>query len=216
VHPERGMVPPLDFIPVAEASGLIEPIGAWVLQEACRQAAAWRAEPGGSDLTMSVNVSGVQVTPELPDVVQRALADSGLPPEALVLEMTESILMNPNEMLEVLGRLKALGVRLAIDDFGTGYSSLSYLHHFPIDVLKIDRSFVDRLGEGTESNEMVQAIVHLGRSLLLTTVAEGIETDEQLEALQRMGCELGQGYHLSRPTGAERITELLGALATLP
>jgi diguanylate cyclase (GGDEF)-like protein/PAS domain S-box-containing protein len=214
-HPTRGLVPPAQFIPLAESTGLINPIGRWVLAEACKQAVAWqRQHPGQTLLTMSVNISGRQLqSPGLADDVADALEASGLSPACLVLEMTESVLMtDTEENLELLQRLKDKGIRLAIDDFGTGYSSLSYLHRFPVDILKIDRSFVERLSERSDDAELAGTIVRLGQSLRMSTIAEGIEDHEQLDALRRMACDLGQGFYLARPVPAAQIDQLLGVL----
>ena len=209
-HPTRGLVSPLDFIGIAEATGLIVPLGRWVIAEACRQAVAWGA---GSTRTlkMAVNVSVRQFDHcDLSETVAEVLAETGMPVDQLCLEMTESVLLSDtDENLTQLLRLKELGVTLAMDDFGTGYSSLAYLRRFPLDVLKIDRSFVDRLGGDTEDVALVRTIVRLGRSLGMLTVAEGIEDAVQLTALQEMGCDLAQGYHLSRPLPAEQAGEAL-------
>ncbi len=213
-HPERGIVPPDKFISIAEDSGLIVAIGEWALAETCRQGARWQqwAAPG-EVFGVAVNLSARQLTPALYDTVTVALADSGLPPAALVLEMTESVLIErTDEVVSLMSALKQLGVRFAIDDFGTGYSSLSYLHRFPVDLLKIDRSFVESVGSpkaSGESAELVSTIVSLGRSLRLITVAEGIESGPQLRALLAMGCELGQGFLFSRPMPGAGIDELL-------
>jgi diguanylate cyclase (GGDEF)-like protein/PAS domain S-box-containing protein len=213
-HPVRGLVPPTEFIPLAEASGLIRPLGAWVLREACRQAAEWQrnSPPRERPLTLNINLSGRQLqSPEVVDDVARALTESGLSPSALVLEMTESVLMDDNEdVLTILKQLKQLGPRLAIDDFGTGYSSLSYLHRFPVDMLKIDRSFVERLSHASDNAELARTIVRLGQSLQLVTVAEGVEDSAQFLALRRMGCDVGQGYYFGRPMESEEISRLLG------
>jgi diguanylate cyclase (GGDEF)-like protein/PAS domain S-box-containing protein len=213
-HPVRGLVPPTEFIPLAEASGLIRPLGAWVLREACRQAAEWQrnSPPRERPLTLNINLSGRQLqSPEVVDDVARALTESGLSPSALVLEMTESVLMDDNEdVLAILKQLKQLGPRLAIDDFGTGYSSLSYLHRFPVDMLKIDRSFVERLSHASDNAELARTIVRLGQSLQLVTVAEGVEDSAQFLALRRMGCDVGQGYYFGRPMESEEISRLLG------
>ncbi|HEV2893714.1 MAG TPA: EAL domain-containing protein, partial [Actinomycetota bacterium] len=213
-HPVRGLVPPTEFIPLAEASGLIRPLGAWVLREACRQAAEWQrnSPPRERPLTLNINLSGRQLqSPEVVDDVARALKESGLPPSALVLEMTESVLMDDSEdVLAILKQLKQLGPRLAIDDFGTGYSSLSYLHRFPVDMLKIDRSFVERLSHASDNAELARTIVRLGQSLQLVTVAEGVEDSAQFLALRRMGCDVGQGYYFGRPMESEEISRLLG------
>jgi diguanylate cyclase (GGDEF)-like protein/PAS domain S-box-containing protein len=213
-HPTRGLVPPTEFIPLAEASGLIRPLGAWVLREACRQAAEWQRSAPRRDkpLALSINLSGRQLQfPEVVDDVGLALSESGLPPDSLVLEMTESVLMDDNEnVLDILRRIKQLGARLAIDDFGTGYSSLSYLHRFPVDMLKIDRSFVERLSHASDNAELARTIVRLGQSLQLVTVAEGVEDSAQFLALRRMGCDIGQGYYFGRPMESEEIGRLLG------
>jgi diguanylate cyclase (GGDEF)-like protein/PAS domain S-box-containing protein len=213
-HPTRGLVPPTEFIPLAEASGLIRPLGAWVLREACRQAAEWQRSAGQRDkpLALNINLSGRQLQhPEVVDDVATALQESGLPPDSLVLEMTESVLMDDNEnVLDILRRIKELGARLAIDDFGTGYSSLSYLHRFPVDMLKIDRSFVERLSHATDNAELARTIVRLGQSLQLVTVAEGVEDSAQFLALRRMGCDVGQGFYFGRPMESDEISRLLG------
>jgi EAL domain-containing protein (putative c-di-GMP-specific phosphodiesterase class I) len=213
-HPTRGLVPPTEFIPLAEASGLIRPLGAWVLREACRQAAEWQRTSPARDkpLALNINLSGRQLQfPQVVDDVAQALEESGLPPDSLVLEMTESVLMDDNEnVLDILRRIKGLGARLAIDDFGTGYSSLSYLHRFPVDMLKIDRSFVERLSHASDNAELARTIVRLGQSLQLVTVAEGVEDSAQFLALRRMGCDIGQGYYFGRPMESEEIGHLLG------
>jgi diguanylate cyclase (GGDEF)-like protein/PAS domain S-box-containing protein len=212
-HPTRGLVPPTEFIPLAEASGLIRPLGAWVLREACRQAAAWQRASANRDkpLALSINLSGRQLQhAQVVEDVATALGDSGLQPDSLVLEMTESVLMDDSDIvLTILRRLKALGARLAIDDFGTGYSSLSYLHRFPIDMLKIDRSFVERLSHASDNAELARTIVRLGQSLQLVTVAEGVEDSAQFLALRRMGCDIGQGYYFGKPMASEEISRLL-------
>ena len=213
MHPERGMLPPADFIPLAEQTGLIGPLGRWILEEACHQARRWQ-ESGSdnSNFQLSVNLSPVQFNqPQLVDEVREALAASGLPAECLVLEITENALMRESEtMRERLEELKTLGVRLAVDDFGVGYSSLSYLRKFPVDHLKIDRSFVQGAGEGPEDSALCEAIVKLGEHLGLETVAEGIERPSQLEWFKGKHCRFGQGFYLSRPAPAEFIDELLG------
>jgi EAL domain-containing protein (putative c-di-GMP-specific phosphodiesterase class I) len=212
-HPVRGVVPPSEFIPLAEASGLIQRLGAWVLHEACRQAAAWQQANPRRDrpLTLSVNLSGKQLQhAQVIDDVAEALRDSGLPPDSLVLEMTESILLDDSEtVLDILRQLKELGARLAIDDFGTGYSSLSYLHRFPVDILKIDRSFVERLSHSSDNAELARTVVRLGQSLQLQTVAEGVEDSTQFLTLRRMGCDVGQGYYFGRPMEVADIERLL-------
>jgi diguanylate cyclase (GGDEF)-like protein/PAS domain S-box-containing protein len=212
-HPTRGLVPPSEFIPLAEASGLIRPLGAWVLREACRQAAEWQraSSQRNKPFSLSVNLSGKQVQhAQVIQDVAAALEESGLPPESLVLEMTESVLLDDSEIvLDILQQLKRLGVRLAIDDFGTGYSSLSYLHRFPVDVLKIDRSFVERLSHASDNAELARTVVRLGQSLQLQTVAEGVEDSAQFLTLRRMGCDIGQGFYFGRPMVGEEMERLL-------
>jgi EAL domain-containing protein (putative c-di-GMP-specific phosphodiesterase class I) len=203
-HPERGLIPPAEFIPIAEATGLIIPLGRWVLEQACRQAVEWSAAANGRPVKMAVNVSVRQFDrADIVEVVAGILAETGMPADQLCLEMTESVLMtDTDDNLEQLLRLKALGVTLAIDDFGTGYSSLAYLRRFPVDTLKIDRSFVERLGALTDDTALADTIVQLGKSLGMATVAEGIEEFGQLAALREMGCHFAQGYYFSRPVPA--------------
>ncbi|MCO8270664.1 EAL domain-containing protein [Actinoplanes sp. TRM 88003] len=210
MHPTRGLIPPAEFIPIAEATGLIVPLGRWVLREACRQAVEWSQAGDGRPVKMAVNVSVRQFDrADLVDVVAEILAETGMPADQLCLEMTESVLMtDTDDNLEQLLRLKALGVTLAIDDFGTGYSSLAYLRRFPVDTLKIDRSFVERLGALTDDTALADTIVQLGKSLGMATVAEGIEEFGQLAALRDMGCHFAQGYYFSRPVPAAEAGRL--------
>jgi EAL domain-containing protein (putative c-di-GMP-specific phosphodiesterase class I) len=211
-HPEQGLVSPARFIPVAEETGLIVPMGRWVLEEACRQARAWRDLRPNSPLHfMSVNLSARQFEhPDLVRDVARVLRETGLEPGCLVLEITESVVMNDaRSTIGTLGELKALGVRIAIDDFGTGYSSLSYLRRFPVDYLKVDRSFVDGLGENPGDAVLVSGIIDLAHALGLKVVAEGVETQEQLELLQNIGCDLAQGYHFAKPLPDQEASALL-------
>ena len=212
-HPERGLLEPSMFIPVAEETGLIVPLGNWVLSEACRQMLEWRSIRDSSELKMSVNVSSLQLThPDFVAHVARSLRASEMRPEQLTLEVTESVLMNGIEnAISTLTALRQMGVQLSIDDFGTGYSSLSYLATLPIDALKVDRSFIEKMGQEGEGNEIVRAIFKLGQALSKQVFAEGIETDAQLALLQELGCEFGQGFVLSRPVSAERAGGILAA-----
>jgi diguanylate cyclase (GGDEF)-like protein/PAS domain S-box-containing protein len=205
-HPERGLVPPGEFIPIAEESDIILHLGRWVLGEACRQTAEWQSIFAPvPPLSVSVNVSSRQLAdPRFAEDVESALNDSGLDPEALALEITESSIMgNAEQTLATLNRLKAMNVRLEIDDFGTGYSSLSYLQRLPFDALKIDRSFILEMGAGNGSFDIVRAIVQLARSLKLDLIAEGVETADQLGQLSDLGCDLCQGYLISKPVPSE-------------
>jgi diguanylate cyclase (GGDEF)-like protein len=210
-HPERGIVPPLEFIPLAEETGLIVPIGEWVLREACRQTAHWNERRDGRPLSVSVNLSAVQLDQgDLPALVESALRDSGLPASCLVIELTESLVVDHRPgTLQQLERLKALGVRLAIDDFGTGYSSLAYLRRFPVDIIKIDKSFVDDVGDDLAAAALTLGIIQLGQALQLSTVAEGIEDIGQLNELTDGNCELGQGYYFAEPLPGQAMDELL-------
>jgi diguanylate cyclase (GGDEF)-like protein len=205
-HPERGLIPPGEFIPVAEESGLIVPIGLWVLREACEYAMRQPAiGPDGESSAVSVNLSARQFADVgLIDQIRAILADTGIDPARLTLEITESVLMDDAvEAIERLRGLKQLGVRIAVDDFGTGYSSLAYLTRFPIDVIKIDRSFTGGLGVSREDEAVVASVIGLAHSLDMRVVAEGIETLEQAERLIEMGCELGQGFYYGRPAPEE-------------
>ncbi|MDQ1627908.1 MAG: hypothetical protein QOI54_1652 [Actinomycetota bacterium] len=214
-HPD-GLVRPDQFIPIAEETRLIVPIGRWVLREACMEAVSWQ-QPGKS-LSVAVNVSVRQLEdPDLLNDVRHALVASGLEPGLLVLEITESTLVsNPSAVAECLGRVKSLGVRIAVDDFGTGYSSLAYLRQFPIDILKIDRSFVNGISTDTAADVLVRSLVELSRSLSLETVAEGIETLQQAEKLRADGCQSGQGFLFARPMPADRVPRFLAEDRGLP
>jgi diguanylate cyclase (GGDEF)-like protein/PAS domain S-box-containing protein len=211
-HPERGLVMPGEFVPVAEETGLIVPLGLWVLNEACRQMRAWQKQGlADENVTMSVNLSSRQFSQtDLIEQVSSALREAGLRASNLKLEITESMVMeNIDTAIDMLMQLRDLGVGLSIDDFGTGYSSLSYLHRFPIDTLKIDRSFVTQMTDNAENAEIVRTIVTLARSLDMNVIAEGVETLEQLRQLGGLGCDYGQGYLFSRPVGAGQAVELL-------
>ena len=209
VHPERGFIAPSEFIPVAEETGLIIPIGRWVLHEACNQLRRWQEKPGqAQDLIMSINVSGRQLLqPDFTSQICQILQATQISTSSIKLEITESVLMETATCVtEQLTQLQDLGVRLSLDDFGTGYSSLSYLYRFPINNLKVDRSFVDGLGSGQD--QIVQTIIALAHGLGIDVTAEGVETAEQLARLKALGCEFGQGYLFSRPVDPE-AAELL-------
>ncbi len=213
-HPEHGLIAPDRFIPVAEESGLIVPIGAWVLEESCRRLTEWLS--GSLPLptaTMEVNLSARQVDhPQLVATVDAILARTGVAPENLTLEITESALMSNAEMaLDVLKALKDLGVVLAIDDFGTGYSSLAYLRRFPLDILKIDKSFVDNIGVNESEAAIVAAVINLAHTLGLRVIAEGVETEEQLGTLQRLECDYAQGYLFSRPLPEADLADMFSS-----
>ena len=205
-HPERGMIPPLEFIPLAEETGLILKIGEWVIETACRAAAAW-SEP----YRVAVNVSPVQfLKSDLPAIISSVLDNTGLPANRLEVEITEGILMkNPRRAADVLTMLRGLGVRIAMDDFGTGYSSLSYLNEFKFDKLKIDRSFVKRLGQAEDATMIIRTIIGLAHNLGLSVVAEGVETREQLKILRDLECDQIQGYLIGRPMPFVGPTELI-------
>jgi EAL domain-containing protein (putative c-di-GMP-specific phosphodiesterase class I) len=217
-HPTRGTVPPLDFIPLAEETGLIVPIGKWVLREAALQAKGLQDRfPTNPPLSMAVNLSARQLQrPEIVDDVAVTLMDTGLDPSTLVLEITESVMMQDMDLsIQRLAELKQLGVRLAVDDFGTGYSSLNYIRRFPVDILKVDKSFVDGVNEGGEESALTAAIIELAGILKLRPVAEGIERADQLEKLLDLRCDLGQGYYFAKPLPLDGIDELLSNRRTL-
>ncbi|MEG4116197.1 EAL domain-containing protein [Microcoleus sp. N9_B4] len=214
LHPERGLVSPMEFIAMAEETGLITPLGLWVLNESCRQIIQWQSlnlPVGNSPLTVAVNLSGRQFAePESIEQIKQVLLETGVDARCLKLEITESVVMEDGEAAAaMLSQLRDLGIGLCIDDFGTGYSSLSYLHKFPINILKVDRSFVSRIGETGENLEIVRAIVMLARSLGMEVVAEGVETAVQLAQMRSIGCEYGQGYFFSKPLDSEAATALL-------
>jgi predicted signal transduction protein with EAL and GGDEF domain len=209
-NPYLGSVTPTQFIPVAEESGLIIPIGSWVMRTACAQNVAWQRD-GLPPVCMAVNLSLRQLMDEnLIDDIRTALNDSGMAPNLLELEITESMVMhNPTRMITVLTKIKTLGVRLAIDDFGTGYSSLAQLKHFPVDTLKVDRSFIRNIPQDTEDKAITEVIIAMGKTLSLTVVAEGVETLEQMNFLKEHACEEMQGSYFSKPIVPEQFAELL-------
>ncbi|MEU8815509.1 EAL domain-containing protein [Actinoplanes sp. NPDC048796] len=210
-HPERGVIPPMDFIPLAEETGMIVPIGEWVLREATTRVAEWNRQRLGPPLSVSVNISAVQLDQtSLPHVVRDALATAGMPADRLILELTESLLVEHRPAtLDRLNEIKSIGVRLAIDDFGTGYSSLAYLRRFPVDIIKIDKSFVDDVVDEPTAAALTHGIIQLGRALQLSTIAEGIEHASQLTSLAGGNCELGQGYYFAEPLTHGALDDLL-------
>jgi EAL domain-containing protein (putative c-di-GMP-specific phosphodiesterase class I) len=216
-HPRRGLIEPAQFVPIAQDSGLINPIGQWVVQETCRQARRWQ-DAGLPPVPVSVNTSASEFRSRnfLKNIVD-VLADTGLDARYFEVEVTESILMEQVETSKsTLQSLKALGVQLAIDDFGTGWSSLSYLRHFPIDVLKIDKSFVQEITSASSMAPIVSAVISMARSLKHRVIAEGIETRDQLAFLQAENCAEGQGYYFSRPVPADRFAEILATATATP
>jgi EAL domain-containing protein (putative c-di-GMP-specific phosphodiesterase class I) len=209
-NPEFGLISPVNFIPLAEETGMIVPVGKWVMEESCRQAASWRNN-GFPDFHIAVNVSIRQLRePDFIRVVESALNTSGLPAEALIIELTENMIMeNAEGNIVKLQQLKQLGVKLSIDDFGTGYSSLSYLQRFPLDQLKIDRSFISEIRSADERVPIVKAVISLAHDLGLSVVAEGIESEQQLEHIRGFNCEQYQGYLFSKPVSVEIFTQLM-------
>jgi len=211
-HPTRGLLGPIEFIPVAEETGLIRELGWWNLRKACQQISEWRAGSiAHRHLSISVNLSAKQfLQPKLVEDIRNLLQELALPPEALKLEITESTVMaDPSAAIEMLQQIKSLGIRLAIDDFGTGYSSLSYLHRFPLDTLKIDRSFISGMGDDGEGMEIARTILPMANNLRLDVVAEGVETLQQVALLKKLHCKYGQGYYFSKPLSAEGTAALL-------
>jgi EAL domain-containing protein (putative c-di-GMP-specific phosphodiesterase class I) len=211
-HPERGFMLPGDFIQIAEETGLIIPIGNWVMKEACHQAKEWQQRyPSEPPLAICVNLSAGQIRhPGLLQDVRSTLRESGLAPGSLILEITEGTLLKDTQVIKTVFKgLKALGVRLAIDDFGKEYSSLSYLNRLPVDGLKIDRLFLESFGENPSNMLIVEAVISLALSLGLEVTGEGVESAEQLELLRGMGCDLVQGYHLARPLPSDEVEQLL-------
>ena len=213
-HPQFGLIQPSTFIPIAENTGLIVPMGAWILRQAGAQLKTWQAKfPGAPPLSMNVNVSVKQLKGfQIVDAVESVLAETGIPPETLHLEITESALIpEMDSVREVLARLRDLHIRLKLDDFGTGYSSLSCLRSLHFDSLKIDRSFVQRLDSDPESRAIVETILSLARSLRMTVVAEGIETESQRALLLDLGCDTGQGFLFSKPVSVEIAEQSLAS-----
>jgi EAL domain-containing protein (putative c-di-GMP-specific phosphodiesterase class I) len=210
MHPDRGLIRPTQFVPIAEACGFIVPIGRWVLREACRQAKAW-IDAGLPPMAVSVNISALEFRhKDFLENVFAVLKTSGLDPEYLELELTESVLMeNAESAAAVLQTLKNAGVRIALDDFGTGYSSLSYLRQFPIDILKVDQSFVHEITADPDGAPIVSAIISMGKGLKHRVIAEGVETRGQLAFLRAKGCSEGQGYYFGHPVVAAQFAKLL-------
>ena len=210
-HPERGIISPTEFIPLAEETGLIVPIGEWVLRTACNQARSWQKATGRA-IRMAVNLSAKQFKDEnLTQIVLSALHDSGLDPKMLELELTEGTLMDDAKAtLATLEQLRGIGVYLSIDDFGTGYSSMNYLKRFDVRALKIDKSFISGLPQDSENAAITRAIIAMAHGLKMVVVAEGVETEEQLVMLEQFGCDVAQGYYLGHPLPHEAITQMLG------
>jgi diguanylate cyclase (GGDEF)-like protein len=209
-HPELGLLPPGEFIDVAEDTGMIVPLGRWVIEQATKDAAKWQST-SGRRLSVSVNLSPRQLhDPDLIQATSRALAAAGLPAECLVIEITENLLLNDADLArDMLASLRALGVRVAVDDFGTGYSSLAYLDRYPVDVLKVDRSFVEPLGTSVKSAALVRSIVELAAALEMECVAEGVENEQQVVTLRSLGCHLAQGFMFAKPRPAEEMLRML-------
>jgi EAL domain-containing protein (putative c-di-GMP-specific phosphodiesterase class I) len=209
-HPERGLIPPAEFIPVAEETNLIVPVGRWVLQEACHRLAELQTLTD-ERIGMSVNLSPRQLTPELPGDVESALAAAGVCAQDLTLEITETLLVEDGGAVRVLEQLRALGASIALDDFGTGWSSLAALRRYPVDILKLDRSLIASIDRDESAAAVTRAVIDMARALGLVIVAEGIERSEEAAALRALGCELGQGYLFSRPVPAGEAHALLRA-----
>ena len=209
LHPQRGMISPADFVPIAEDCGLILPMGQWVLLEACRQAREWN-DAGLGMVPVAVNVSAAEFgAKDFLSGVRAALIATKVEPQNLELELTETVLMlSGATVLVKMVALKAMGVRLAIDDFGTGYSSFTYLQRFPSDALKLDQSFVQQITSGTQNTTILSAMIDIGKSLKQRVIAEGVETRAQLDFLQLHECDEGQGYYFSRPVAAEQVATL--------
>jgi diguanylate cyclase (GGDEF)-like protein len=211
-HPQRGIIPPNEFIPVAEDTGLIVPLTLWILRKSCNQLVEWQKEsPSNMGLMMSVNLSGKHFAhPDLVHQIKGIIDETQINPRNVKLELTESAIMeNAETAISMLTQIRETGIQVSIDDFGTGYSSLSYLHRFPIDMLKVDRSFVSSMEDGTENGEIVRTVIALAKTLGLSVVAEGIETIHQLHQLRVLGCEYGQGYLFSRPVPVDEVEKIL-------
>jgi EAL domain-containing protein (putative c-di-GMP-specific phosphodiesterase class I) len=214
-HSERGMISPAEFIPIAEETGLIVPIGQWVIQEACRQMKIWKDQfPSAQPLTVSVNLSARQFSdPNLVSHIQSTLAQTGFPPHRLKIEITETMIVeNHQAAVQILTQLQAIGIQIQVDDFGTGYSSLSVLHNLPLDTLKIDISFVRLLETDPDNAEIVKVIIKLAQNLGMVAIAEGVETQSQLRQLKALGCDFAQGYLLAKPLPPLEIERLVAAL----
>jgi EAL domain-containing protein (putative c-di-GMP-specific phosphodiesterase class I) len=216
-RPEYGLIPPGDFVPLLEDTGLIVPVGEWVLAEACRQVAAWRAS-GRDPVSIAINISARQfATRNLGEIIKRVLDVHKADPRFIELELTESMLMvNTEEAVRTLEYLKSLGLRLSIDDFGTGYSSLSYLKRFPIDALKIDRSFIDEITTDADDATITRAVIGMAHNLGLKVVAEGVETKEQIAFLSANGCDEAQGFYFARPQPAREAAKWMRQGGRLP
>jgi EAL domain-containing protein (putative c-di-GMP-specific phosphodiesterase class I) len=215
-HPERGLVSPGEFIPIAEETGLIVPIGRWVLGVACAQAADWNSLRPEDPVKIAVNLSQRQVTPALVDDVAAVLSATGLPAECLMLEITESLMLEQTSMGDVVSDLRALGTRLALDDFGSGYSSLSYLQSYPLDTVKLDRGFVETLDQSAATGAVVKAAIEMARALGLEVVAEGVEREAQLSRLRELGCPYAQGFLFAPALAPEAAAELLAGARLAP
>jgi EAL domain-containing protein (putative c-di-GMP-specific phosphodiesterase class I) len=213
-HPERGLLNPDEFVPVAEESGLVVPMGEQVLEQACRRAVEWQRQlPRSTPLVMCVNLSARQLSrPDLAETVERVLRETGLKGSHLTLDITETVYVKAlAASTTILDRLRGLGVKISIDDFGTGYSSLSYLKRLPADAIKIDKSFIKGLGYDVEDTAVVRMIIELAHTLRMVVIAEGVETEEQVTLLEEMGCDMAQGFHFSKPLPPEEIPALLSS-----
>ena len=210
-HPERGMIAPAQFIPLAEETGLILPIGQWVLETACAQLKAWEHQPHTQTLSLAVNVSAYQFRqPNFVELVQAAITRSGIDPAKLKLELTESLVLDSvDDVIEKMQQLKLVGVSFAMDDFGTGHSSLSYLKRLPLDQLKIDQSFVCDIATDSSAAIIVRTIINMGQTLGMSVIAEGVETEEQLKLLRQYGCQLFQGNLFGRPLTSVKLERSL-------